>query len=82
MKLYIMQFAQVSYYFQPLKKSEDWTALFPNIVYSLLTLSQTKYHTHCYKNNTHTHVYISTVILPENRKEKYHYEAIVSITPN
>ena len=45
------------------------TALFPNPVYSLSSMSQTKCHTHSYENMlTHKHVFISIVMLSESRK--------------
>ena len=51
MQLYIMQFSRISYYIQP-QKYKYWSAptLFPNPAYSLPSMSQTKYHTHIYKN--------------------------------
>jgi hypothetical protein len=51
------------------KKSEDWSALFPNPVYSLSSVSQTKCHTHKRKYYINTHVYISIVILLASRKK-------------
>jgi len=49
MKLYILQFPPISYYFQPWK-SKEWRALFPNPVYSLSSMLQSKCRTHIYEN--------------------------------
>ena len=54
MKLYIMQFHSLSYYFQ-MQKSTYWTALFPYLVYSLSLKSHTKFHTPAWVN-MHTFV--------------------------
>jgi hypothetical protein len=58
MKLFIVQFSPISYYFQPLK-SADWSELFPDPVHSLSWKSQNKRDTHSYKKNyVNIHVFI------------------------
>jgi hypothetical protein len=69
MKLNIMQFSSISYYYQPLK-CKNWSALFQNPAYSLFSMHKVS-HPQLWKYwvNTHTHVYSSIVMLSECMKE-------------
>ena len=62
-----------------------WSTPFPNPVYSLLSMSENKCHTHIYKNTTQTHTH-TFIYQPEcfqktGRRSKY-FEGVLSITPN
>ena len=67
-----MHFSKVSYDIQP-QKSKDWSTLYPNPVYSLLSMSQTKCHTHIYKKyhiNTNTRSYFNQHAFRKQEREQ------------
>jgi hypothetical protein len=85
-KLFMMHFHSLSYYFQP-QKSKDWITLLPNPVYSLFSVSQNVTPTFMkmlwihIQTHTHTFIFQQSRDQKERRRAKF-YEYVVSIAPN
>ena len=82
MKLYIMQFSPISYYFQP-QQSMDWSTLlstqstdFPQCHTQSVTSTSIKI------LSKHTNVYTSTASFQKAERRAKHYEAALCISLN